>query len=41
MAKELQDIINKIKVDQQRDTKLTKIKQRILQHDPIIMKFFL
>ena len=40
MAKELQDIINKIKTDQQMDTKLTKIKDRILQRDPIITKFF-
>ena len=40
LKKELQDIISKIKIDQKMDTKLTKIKDRIFQKDPIITKFF-
>ena len=40
LKKELQDIISKLKIDQEMDTKLIKIRDRILQKDPIITKFF-
>ena len=40
LKKELQDIISKLKIDQETDTKLIKIRDRILQKDPIITKFF-